>query len=32
MIILWPAKGREAFYARGGFIPEPEALSQELEE
>jgi len=31
MIILWPAKGREAFYQRGGFIHEPEAMSQELE-
>lgn len=30
MIILWPAKGREEFYARGGFIHEPSALSQEL--
>lgn len=32
MIILWPAKGREPFYARGGFVPEPEALSRELGE
>ena len=32
MIILWPAKGREAFYQRGGFIHEPEAMSQELDE
>jgi len=32
MIILWPARGREAFYQRGGFVPEPEALSQELGE
>jgi len=32
MIILWPAKGREAFYQRGGFIHEPEAMSQELGE
>jgi len=31
MIILWPAKGREAFYQRGGFIHEPEAMSQALE-
>jgi GNAT superfamily N-acetyltransferase len=32
MIILWPARGREAFYQRGGFVPEPEGLSQELGE
>lgn len=32
MIILWPAKGREGFYERGGFIHEPEAMTQELEE
>jgi len=31
MIILWPAKGREEFYMRGGFIHEPEAMSQSLE-
>lgn len=30
MIILWPAKGREAFYQRGGFIHEPEAMTQEF--
>jgi GNAT superfamily N-acetyltransferase len=30
MIILWPAKGRQGFYQRGGFIAEPEAMSQEL--
>ena len=32
MVILWPARGREAFYARSGFIAEPKAMSLELEE
>ena len=32
MIILWPARGREAFYERSGFIAEPKAMSLELEE
>jgi len=31
MVILWPAKGRQAFYARGGFGPEQEAMTQSLE-
>lgn len=29
-IILWPAEGREAFYERGGFEHEKEAMTQEL--
>ena len=32
MVILWPARGREAFYERSGFIAEPMAMSLELEE
>ena len=31
MVILWPAQGRQGFYARGGFIPEKEALVVNLE-
>lgn len=31
MVILWPAEGRQAFYTRGGFVPEKEALVQVLE-
>lgn len=31
MVILWPAKGRQAFYMRGGFGPEQEAMTQSLE-
>lgn len=30
-VILWPAEGREAFYTRGGFEHEKEAMTQELE-
>ncbi|MHB1384491.1 MAG: GNAT family N-acetyltransferase [Bellilinea sp.] len=30
MIILWPAKGREEFYIRGGFNHEKEAMTQDL--
>ncbi len=30
MIILWPAPGRQGFYERGGFIQEPEAMSQKF--
>lgn len=29
-VILWPAEGREAFYERGGFEHEKEAMTQEL--
>lgn len=29
-IILWPAEGREAFYERGGFEHDKEAMTQEL--
>lgn len=31
MIILWPAKGREEFYIRGGFEHEKEAMTQEFQ-
>lgn len=31
MVILWPAKGREDFYRRGGFEPEKEAMTKEFD-